>query len=301
MCQDGSDCCRTTAKVLLIIVNLLFFLLGLLMLAFGIALVAAPGKCINAISSLGENDFDSFKDASDGYIIDLVRAVGIFMIVLGGIVAIIAAFGFFGACCESRCMLITYVVILIIIVLAEVALIIFAAVFPDKFEKTGKKALFNSLKADFEHDFNSTTSDNFQSSDVGTKSATWNAIQWSLKCCGAYDYKDYQNVTGWTKAYCNGSPCVDNQIVPSSCCKRKNTKKIPTGFSDYENYDTCMKSADPASTNTKGCGDAVKDLIKDYSKIAIGIAAAVVGLELILITLALIMACMWADRSGKYV
>lgn len=302
MCQDAGDCCRTTAKVLLIIINLLFFLLGLLMLAFGIALVAAPGKCINAISSLGENDFDYFKDASDGYIIDLVRAVGIFMIVLGGVVAIIAFFGFFGACCENRCMLITYVVILIIIVLAEVALIIFAAVFPDKFEKTGKKALYDSLAKNairFESDFNVTGS-SFKDSSVGKGEATWNGLQWALKCCGAYDYTDYANFT-WTKATCDGSPCSTPQVVPLSCCKRKDTSKPPETLNDYVDYRSCLATADASSTNRKGCGDATKDLIKDYGKIAIGIAAGIVGLELILITLALIMACMWADRSGKYV
>lgn len=300
MCEDAGDCCRTTAKVFLIIINLLFFLLGLLMLAFGIALVAAPGKCIDAISSLGENDFDNFKNASDGYIFDLVRAVGIFMIVLGGVVAIIAFFGFFGACCENRCMLITYVVILVIIILAEIALIIFAAVFPDKFEKAGKKAFYNSLKAEFKHDFNVTGGSFRDNSNTGKTENVWNAIQWSLKCCGVYNYLDYSNYTDWTKATCDGAPCATPTIVPLSCCKRKDTSKWPQQLTDYEDYSKCLQG-NVAAMNQKGCGDAAKDLIKDYGKIAIGIAAGVVGLELILITLALIMACMWSDRSGKYV
>ena len=300
MCNDASDCCRTTAKVLLIIVNIIFWLAGLLMLAFGIALVAAPGKVIGSLSDLGENDFDNFKQTSDGFFQDLVRACGIFMIVMGGVVAIIACFGFFGACCESRCMLVTYAIILIIIVLAEVALIIFAAVFPDKFESTGKKAFYKSLKESFKHDFN-VTNGGYDNNSPGKSESVWNLIQWELECCGVYGYGDYSNLT-WTDLYKDGvDETSGKQAVPLSCCKLRDTSKIPKSLADYTNYKTCIVDADVASTNRKGCGDAAKDLILDYSKIAIGIAAGIVGLELILIALAFILCCMWSDRSGKYV
>lgn len=304
MCNDG-DCCRTAAKVIFIIVNLIFFLAGLLMLAFGIALVAAPGKVLSALSSLGADDFDQFKNASDGYVFDLVRAIGIFMIVLGGVVAIIACFGFVGACCESRCMLITYTVLLIIIVLAEVALIIFGAVFPDKFENTGKKAFYDSLKKEFTADFKVGAGGDFGSSEAPGKSeAVWNVIQGSLKCCGVYNYSDFQKYN-WTRATCQdngGNDCVPNAVVPLSCCILKpDAHKPPKQLSDYKDYQSCLSSANPDSTNRKGCGDEVKDLIKRYGKIAIGIAAGIVGLELIMITLAIILCCVHGDRSGKYV
>ena len=303
MCKDASDCCRTTAKVLLIIVNIIFWLAGLLMLAFGIAIVAAPGKVISSLSNLGENEFDNMANASKDFY-DLVRACGIFMIIMGGIVAIIACFGFFGACCESRCMLVTYAVILIIIVLAEVALIIFAAVFPDKFENSSKKAFYNSLRDTFKRDYN-LTGDSFKNDNGLEGEAFWNTIQWKWECCGVYDYKDYStNFTTWKDLSCDGTDCTTEAVkqkVPLSCCKLNDPKQTPTKTSDYADYNKCITDVNPTFTNTKGCGNAVKDLIVENSKVAIGIAAGIVGLELILIALAFVLCCMWSDRSGKYV
>lgn len=69
------------------------------MLAFGIAMVAAPDKVAESVfygvdlSILGGSNY-------------VIKGAGIFMIVLGGIVAIIGAFGFFGACCENRVLLV---------------------------------------------------------------------------------------------------------------------------------------------------------------------------------------------------
>jgi len=300
MCDSGSDCCRTTAKVLLIIINLIFFLAGLLMLAFGIALVAAPWKIISILSKLGTNEFDAFSQSTDGYFTELIKACGIFMIILGGVVAIVAFFGFFGACCESKCMLITYAVILIIVVLAEVALIIFGAVFPDKFMNTGKSALYRTLKNDFHSDYIATQGQ----LQAGNSESGWHVVQMGLECCGVENYTDYMDASkaNWTRAKCDGVDCVPAAIVPLSCCKvQDSNNKIAHKLTDFIDYRTCLQTASDATTHRKGCVNAAKDFILDYSKIAIGIAAGIAGLELILIALAFIMVCMWGDRSGKYV
>jgi hypothetical protein len=297
MCGEGG-CFRSFAKVILIIVNIIFCLAGLLMLALGIALTVAPEKVIDFAETTTEIKFDDYATASGGLFEEIIRASGIFMIILGSVVFIIAFFGFVGACCESKCILVTYAIILIIIVLAEVALIIFAAVYPDKFADTASDALTVALKKEFTRDFN--YNGNF-TDDVGKGSKAWSVVQVGWKCCGANNNSDYERFN-WVRSNCSGT-CY--QKVPLSCCKlKKNVTGFPTSRYDFINAEECVKNPTNDTTNLNGCTDAIinsaKDLILDYSKIAIGIAAGIVGVELILIALAFFLCCI-GDRSSKYV
>jgi len=301
MCGDGG-CFRSFAKIVLIIVNIIFLLAGLLMLAFGISLVVAPEKVIKFILSSGV-DFDSFQNTSDGFFQEIIRACGIFMIILGSVVALIACFGFFGACCNSKFLLVTYAVILIIILLAEVALIIFAAVFPREFQNIAEKALKESLQ-DFRSDVKVDKNGTIDKSGVTTDGAIWISFQTEFECCGATNFTDYQSFD-WKRTSCSTPDvCNDQGLVPLSCCKLKDPSKAIDAITlnDYVDYKGCLSQAKVNSTNTNGCTKAVMDSAKhrimNYSKIAIGIAAGIVGLEIILIVFAFILCCM---EDSKYV
>jgi len=305
MCDDG-DCFRTFAKVLLIIVNIIFCLAGLLMLALGIVLVVAPEKIISFLTS--NINFSDLAGGDGDFFLELIKASGIFMIILGGIVAIIACFGFIGACCDSKCMLVTYAVILIIILLAEVALIIFAAVYPKAFEDLGEQLLNKTLTA-YQRDQLLSKNDSLSDrpgpdGKVSAVDTTWNAIQVKFKCCGATGPSDYLSVTTWEKLKCEDDTdpkCPkDSQKVPISCCK--SGVDNPTKYTDFENAGACLIDTSSPSTNQDGCTKKVIDGVMQYSKIAIGIAAGIVGLEIILITLAFVMCCCRdGSRSNKYV
>jgi len=305
MCDEGG-CCRSFAKVILIIVNIFFLLAGLLMLAFGIATVAAPDKIISFFTSYGAN-FSTVSAATGGDFYQIVKAAGIFMIILGGVVAIVALFGFFGACCDNNCLLITYAIILIIIVLAEVALIIFAAVYPKVFTNTESDLLYTYLKTNFQHDVIASQTgaigNNSNLTDIG---AQWAQLQFSLKCCGAYNYTDYQNFN-WTAAMCGSTQCFPGikQIVPTSCCIPNNPNVSPQNvLTGYQSPLACVTSATQSTTYTQGCANAtytqISAAITGAGTIAIGIAAGIVGLEIILIILAFIVCCM-AGGTDKYV
>jgi len=296
MCEEGG-CFRSFAKVLLIIVNIIFFLAGLLMLAFGIAVVVAPVQCLNFLKTSGIN-FNSWQGDTGNYFVQIVQACGIFMIILGAVVAVIACFGFFGACCDNKCMLVTYAIILIIILLAEVALIIFAAVYPTAFNSTAKTSVFNLLTADFKSDI--VTYPNGSLGNVSTGSGVWAALQLELGCCGSNNYTDYAQFN-WTRTACPGQANTCYYQVPLSCCKLKSNSSLPASTNDFVNYNSCITTADAGSTYQGGCTDGVINLIKSYSRIAIGIAAGIVGLEIILIILAFVMCCIASDRSSKYV
>jgi hypothetical protein len=306
MCDDGT-CFRSFAKVILIIVNIIFFLAGLLMLGFGIALVVAPEKVISFLSS--NVNFAQISDSTGGFFVEIIKASGIFMIILGAVVAIIAFFGFFGACCESKCMIVTYAIILIIIVLAEVALIIFAAQYPNVFEKVGEQTLNETLYKEFNRDVMVDKSGTIMAGGEGLKVETaWNAFQVKFNCCGSSNFTDYGNFN-WTPTNNCSAPIVCNSDsklkVPLSCCKLNTPNVTPTNLTDFTNPGECQKTASSSFTHIEGCSKkiivTVKDYIMQYSKIAIGIAAGIVGLEIILITLAFIICCCGEGSSNKYV
>jgi len=305
MCEEGG-CFRKFAKVILIIVNIIFLLAGLLMFAFGISLVAAPSKVIAFLESSGLS-FDSFQALSEGQFITVIKASGIFMIVLGIVVALVACLGFFGACCENKCLLITYAVILIIVLLAEIALIIFAAVYNKVFQRDMESTLTKTL-VNFGVDVTVMSNGSIDYSKVSDNGAAWIAFQTQFQCCGSHNYTDYEAVT-WNRTRCE-APVVcpvppARAAVPLSCCVLTNpSKKKVTNINEYKNYASCLESASEGDTNRVGCTEnfiaEAKVWILRYGKIAIGIAAGIVGLEIILLILTFFLCCT-GEYSNKYV
>jgi hypothetical protein len=305
----ADDCCakcfRSLARAFLIILNLIFWLAGLLMLGLGIALVVAPAKVLSffkfEIASIANLD-----STTNGAISVVIGSVGIFMIILGGVVVIIGFFGFFGASCDNKCMLVTYAVCLIIIVLAEIALIIFAAVYPGKFTSTSQSAIDLSFKG-FKHDLAvvSNGTINYSDQSLTEDDSGWAVIQLAFGCCGVYGWEDYEtNLTTWTRC---GAPayCPDTDVIPITCCTLTNPKAAPSTVNDFTSISNCqLPTPTQDSFNPKGCvetiiGDATT-FVKSNSKIAIGIAAGIVGLEIILIVLAFVVCCCETE-GGKYV
>lgn len=294
MCDDG-DCCKKVAKFILVVINLFFFLLGLLMLACGIAMVAAPDKVAASVMSLGVN-LQILGDAN--YII---KASGIFMIVLGGIVTVIGGFGFFGACCENKCMLIVYLIIVIIVLLAEVALIIFAAVFPQKLETWVKQEMNKTMITDFREDIqyvNGSLKIGGINSEFG---ASWVATQIEAHCCGTYGPQYYSNFPPNNRSFTNKDGQTYTINYPVSCCATKDGTTVKDlKESSFVDLQGCLFNPNSASTtvNQMDCYVAVENMIKQASRIAIGIAAAIVGLEIIIIILGFYLCCYIYDSKS---
>jgi len=287
-------CSDAFIKVIMVITNLVFLIASLVMLAFGITLVAAPEKILSFLESTGL-DLSVISEATGGYFMNVIHYIGIFMIVLGSIVVLLSFFGFAGACCENSCLLGVYSVILIVIVLAEVALIIFAAAYPSQFRKAGGNALYDTLRKGFKSDIKINQGKFVNSTDP--VSLAWAAMQFKVECCGAKTSSDYEDFT-WDRC---GRPCPGSSVVPMSCCKLKDKSEFPSDVNAFVDFDTCVKSADPASTNREGCAgkviDAATTFINRYSSIAIGIAAGIIGLEVILIIFSFCLCCS-SKRGG---
>lgn len=151
-------CGTTTVKYLLFIFNLVFALCGLAVLIAGALTYANIDKV----------DYYMDKVQSDVN----VSASPIALIVVGSIVFIIAFYGCCGAIRESHCMIVTFAVFLLVILIIEIAI--------------GIVAFVNRGGDSWERAINDSISDTFDRYDHGDETIDneVNNLQHNLECCG---------------------------------------------------------------------------------------------------------------------
>lgn len=268
---------------ILVIVNFVFAAAGLLMLAFGIAAAVQPDSIIKALSYVGDI---SQKSSSAGFdLAGIIQSSSVFLIVMGAIVGLVGLFGCIGACCNVKWMLSVYLVVLILILLAEIALIIFASLYPKKFQDETQILMKQALNQHFHTDV-TISSNGTLLLPLEEVNLAWTSMQFELGCCGAYGYSDYASI--------NFTSAIPRPAVPVSCCQLKGGPgKLPSSQADFVDLKGCQSPNPSNSTiNTGSCYTAVESLINGFGKIAIGIAAAIIGVEVILILLTV-----WVCRS----
>lgn len=238
--SGGAKC----VKYILFLFNMLFLLAGLALIIVG-ALVLVHGKDV------------SFSTAAS------TGPAGIFIIVIGSIVFLVSFFGCAGAINNNYCMVLTYAVLLILLLIAEIAGVITGFVLKDKIKDT---VLNEMMKTIVHYDpTNATHSDTM----------VWNKTQQEFMCCGVYNY------TSWEE----NEPLSRTFSVPDSCCK---TYKEGCGLGQ-------LSDPDEKVIYTKGCYDELNDHMKNYL-IALGaVAAGVAFIELI----GILMACCLASHLRK--
>lgn len=171
--------CTSTFKFLLFLVNFIFFLVGIGMIALGAYTVTVM------------EDYFKFLETPS---FDLKLSVYTF-IVVGVLITMISFFGCCAAFTDNKCMMVTFATLMALILVAEIGVAISVIIYREKaydiVQDTMKIGL-NSYK------------------EVGKESVTagWDEIQNHFQCCGV------NNSTDWTtaKAFNN------TKNVPSSCC-----------------------------------------------------------------------------------
>lgn len=270
------------------------------MLGFGITAKVDEGAIADIFSKVLSK---SSKEELDGIGVDLSDIIvsnATFMIVLGIVAVIIAVFGFVGACCLIRWMLVVYAIVLIVLLLAEIGLIIFAAVYPNSFRDKIQETMFKTLKDGYKNGIYVNGSQLIM--PTGAVELAWDAVQFKEACCGAYNYSDYQSPDfNWNKQVMP----PETAVVPISCCKKADgaPDETPTKPADFQDYEQCL-AGEKAYINSKNCYEALKDSIEDfidqYKYIAIGIAVGIAVIELLLIIFAFCL-CARANDDDKYV
>ncbi|KAF5307691.1 hypothetical protein FQR65_LT06746 [Abscondita terminalis] len=171
---------------------------------------------IGVLVKVGLNDVVKVFEKLD---VDLTIAP-ILMIVVGSIVLVISFFGCCGAIKENTCMLTTYAVILLALLIAQVAIGIYAFI-QTKDSKINNNDVAKIVKEMMEK---------YDNPNDPTKEVV-DLFQKELQCCGADGSSDWAN---W------GKP------IPPSCCEESSGSACTTPFKDgcsKDIYDFLIKSA----------------------------------------------------------
>ncbi|KAG8534474.1 hypothetical protein GDO81_019426, partial [Engystomops pustulosus] len=174
----------------LVVLTLLFplQLAGGTLLGVGIWVSVDSGSFLKIFGALPDNVAAQFVN------------VGYFLIAIGALLVILGFLGCCGAQKESKCLLITFFSIVLIIFIAEVAGAVVALVYSSVAESFLTSVLTPVLKNDYG-----------QNPEV-TK--IWNNTMTEFKCCGLSNYTDFDNSAFLSK---------NNGIYPSQCCKNSSS------------------------------------------------------------------------------
>lgn len=258
-------------RLLLILINIVFLLVGLALTVVGFILrfgrtlydpflVIAKQKLKNALASTSIESYD--VDSVD--IGEILEGMAIGLIVGGIFLVCISFFGCCGACCKSEILLWLYAIVLIVIFVAEAVAIGLLYGKPDLVKDNAKKSV-----KDFK---------GLGSSEV--ISVAWNILMIEFKCCGVNDYTDFTELaTNWDRNPNSLGPFT----TPVACCKTLPSGTSPSAFD-------CAKGSPPDSTDNNaynGCYDSIWKVSFGNTAIAVPVLVGCGIIQLLFIVLAI--------------
>ncbi|XP_053304527.1 CD82 antigen [Spea bombifrons] len=213
----ASDGCMKVTKYFLFLFNLLFFILGAVILGFGIWILVDKTSFIAVLQSSSS----SFRIGS--YI----------LIAVGGFTMAMGFLGCVGAVNEVRCLLGLYFTFLLIILIAQVVAGVLIYFQRDQLKNEMSSIIHDLIISYNYEDGKNTSAEN-----------TWDYIQRNLECCG---WSSSQN---WT-----ANPIVANSTDSFPCSCLKNETKV-NGFCESKPdliYNKgCMESVESWLSNNLG-------------------------------------------------
>uniref|UniRef100_A0A8D0DEY4 Tetraspanin n=1 Tax=Sander lucioperca TaxID=283035 RepID=A0A8D0DEY4_SANLU len=239
--------CFGFLKVMMFVFNGVIFLAGAAILGVGIWVKVDSSSILSFLGNM-ENAPTELSQ---------VLNVGYLLIAIGALLLVIGFLGCCGAVRESKCMLMLFFIIVLVVFIAEVAgaivILVFRPLADDLLNKVGTAAVQNIRK------------DYGQNPDI---TGLWNTTMNSLKCCGFYNSSDFV-----------GSPYYvnNNNRFPPQCCPGMNSTCTPTGAGN--------------TTTITGCFPKIKQLINDNTVVIVAVALGIAVLEICAMVVSMILFC----------
>ncbi|XP_042320992.1 tetraspanin-1 [Sceloporus undulatus] len=231
--------CFTFLKVMMVLFNLAIVLGGGALLGIGIWVSVDSGSFVQMFGPLSSS------------VLQFVN-VGYLLIAIGAVLFVLGFLGCCGAQKESKCLLITFFTIILIIFIVEIAAAVVALVYTSLAETILQGTVTQLLKNEYG-----------KSKDITT---VWNTTMTELKCCGLSNYTDFDN------SYYMQTHSGD---YPSFCCKNK---------------DPCDATTAQIS-NIPGCFPQLLDAIRQNAGVVGGVAAGICALELAAMVVSMYLYC----------
>ncbi|NXR78369.1 TSN1 protein, partial [Pycnonotus jocosus] len=230
--------CFTFIKVMMILFNLAIFLSGGTLLGVGIW-----------VKVDGQSFLDIFG-ALSATVLQVVN-VAYLLIAIGAILLVIGFLGCYGAQKESKCLLMMFFSVVLIIFIAEVAAAVLALVFTGLAETllTGLVTPLLKEKYGVEDEF----------------TAIWNTTMTQVHCCGLNNYTDFNNSYFYAK----------HESYPMQCCDTNGP----------------CNSTLAAEAKVQGCFKQILEEIRTNAGVAGGVAAGIAALEIAAMAVSMYLYC----------
>lgn len=237
---------------MMFVFNGIIFLAGVAILGVGIWVKVDSGSILNFLGKI-ENAPPELHQ---------VLNVGYLLIAIGALLVVIGFLGCCGAIKESKCMLLLFFMIVLLVFIAEVAgaivILAFRPLIDQLMGKVGEAAV-KSIKKDY--------------GDNKDITGLWDTTMTTLKCCGFYNSSDF-----------TGSPynIKKNDTYPQQCCQ--------SAF-------RCDQSA-VGSASIIGCYPKFKQLIDQNTVVIVAVALGIAVLELCAMAVSMILYCKINSTMG---
>ncbi|KAK5914486.1 hypothetical protein CgunFtcFv8_008925 [Champsocephalus gunnari] len=245
--------CFGFLKAMMVVFNGIIFLAGAAILGVGIWVKVDSGSILSFLGQIENAPAELSQLLNVGYL----------LIAIGALLLVIGFLGCCGAVKESKCMLLLFFVIVLVVFIAEVAgavvILVFRPLADELFTKFGEAAVKN-IRKDYGKD-----------PDV---TGLWNSTMNTLQCCGFYNSSDFVN-----------SPYYDKygQLFPPQCCP---------GL-----VGPCNQTVADSDTTITGCFPKIKKLIDENTSVIVGVALGIAALEICAMAVAMILYCRIKSRG----
>ncbi|XP_064415742.1 tetraspanin-1-like [Latimeria chalumnae] len=233
--------CYSFLKTVMCIFNSIIFLGGIAILGVGIWVKVDAGT------------FQKFSTTSPLNLEQLVN-VGYLCIALGCFLVVVGFLGCCGAIKESKCMLLLFFIIVLLVFIAEMAgaivMLAFSSLADTIFGKMKKWAV-------------KTIREDYSKNDDITK--MWDTTMTEMKCCGLNNFTDFQN----------SSSFAQNGTYPKQCC--------------WQQQWPC--NATNVNQEIPGCFERLLQFFKDNTKILGAVGLGIAALEVMAMVVSMGLYC----------
>ncbi|XP_055992224.1 CD82 antigen [Sorex fumeus] len=243
----GSACLKVT-KYFLFLFNLLFFILGAVILGFGVWILADKSSFISVLQASSSS-----------------LNVGAYIFIGVGAVTMVMGFlGCIGAVNEVRCLLGLYFAFLLLILIAQVAA---GALFYFNMGQLRKE--MGNIVVKLMEDYKDHEENSLQDA--------WDYVQAQAKCCGWVDFRNWTVNEALKNSTNITYPCScqnlddqdnDNPMVKKGFCHDANKTRSGNDPEDWPVYQ-------------EGCMEKVQEWLKENLGVILGVCAGVAVVELL--------------------
>ncbi|XP_026563218.1 CD82 antigen [Pseudonaja textilis] len=240
----ASGCLKVT-KYFLFLFNLLFFILGAVILGFGIWILVDTTSFISVLQT------SSSTSKVGAYILTAVGALTMLMGFLGCV----------GAVNEIRCLLGLYFTCLLLILIAQIAagLLIY-------FQRNALEAEMSGIVSELVQNYNPSDDNN------KTLENAWDYVQLQLQCCGWTGPETWKNNTALQGK--------NQTFYPCSCSNDSSNSQAEVGFCLLDIISNST-TTDDWPVKKQGCMKGVQNWLQDNLGIILGVCTGVAVIELL--------------------